>query len=68
LLHKKELQQEKFLFIDLLENIIANHRKPALSERAFRVYNFRVSGLRLMDGHHSFLLPQFAGVARVQSR
>jgi hypothetical protein len=55
----KELQQEKFLFIDLLENIIADHRKPALSERflGFKAY-----------GHHSFLLPQFAGVAGVQSR
>jgi hypothetical protein len=29
----KKLHPEKFLFIDLLENIVADHRKPALSER-----------------------------------
>jgi hypothetical protein len=40
----KKLHPEKFLFIDLLENIIADHRKPALSERllGFTALGFEV--------------------------
>jgi hypothetical protein len=40
----KKLHPEKFLFIDLLENIVADHRKPALAERllGFTVLGFEV--------------------------